>query len=191
MSTKQHDPLLKLAFLVSVSQIKGMSGVTMRVANILTNAFNFKDDKCWWTITKLAKVVKASKRSVSSAIDVFKKKNIFKISSGRTGKANEYKPNFKIILQYPALASEKTLQKVMQYSAPQTINTNYKLNTTAGSKFKSWGRKSLDPFTAFVKKTDRTDEKLLWMYNHGMTGRLDQFDEQRLHSLLKKKNEGC
>ena len=191
MSTKQHDPLLKLAFLVSVSQIQGMSGVTMRVANILTNAFNFKDDKCWWTVTKLAKVVKASKRQVGSAINVFKKKNIFKISSGRTGKANEYKPNFKIILQYPALASEETLQKVMQYSAPQTINTNYKLNTTAGSKFKSWGRKSLDPFTAFVKKTDRTDEKLLWMYNHGMTGRLDQFDEQRLHSLLKKKNEGC
>ena len=191
MSTKQHDPLLKLAFLVSVSQIQGMSGVTMRVANILTNAFNFKDDKCWWTVTKLAKVVKASKRQVGSAINVFKKKNIFKISSGRTGKANEYKPNFEIILQYPALASEETLQKVMQYSAPQTINTNYKLNTTAGSKFKSWGRKSLDPFTAFVKKTDRTDEKLLWMYNHGMTGRLDQFDEQRLHSLLKKKNEGC
>ncbi len=191
MSTKQHDPLLKLAFLVSVSQIQGMSGVTMRVANILTNAFNFKDDKCWWTVTKLAKVVKASKRQVGSAINVFKKKNIFKISSGRTGKANEYKPNFKIILQYPALASEETLQKVMQYSAPQTINTNYKTNTTAGSKSKGWGRKSLDPFTAFVKKTDRTDEKLLWMYNHGMTGRLDQFDEQRLHSLLKKKNEGC
>ncbi len=75
MSTKEHDPLLKLAFLVSVSQIQGMSGVTMRVANILTNAFNFKDDKCWWTITKLAKVVKASKRQVGSAKNVFKKKN--------------------------------------------------------------------------------------------------------------------
>ena len=191
MSTKDHDPLLKLAFLVSVSQIKGVSGVTARVSIILTNAFNFRKDKCWWSVSKLAKVVQASERQVKSAIKVFKEHHIFKIASGRTGKANEYKPNFNIIMQYPALASEKTLQKVMQYSAPQTINTNYKLNTTAGSKFKSWGRKSLDPFTAFVKKTDRTDEKLLWMHNHGMTGRLDQFDEQRLHSLLKKKNEEC
>ena len=157
----------------------------MRVANILTNAFNFKDDKCWWTITKLAKVVKASKRQVGSAIDVFKKKNIFKVSSGRTGKANEYKPNFKIILQYPALASEETLQKVRQYSAPQTINTNYKLNTTAGSKFKSWGRKSLDPFTAFAKKTDRTDEDLLWRHRQGFG--LDQIEEKRVKELLKKK----
>ena len=73
-----------------------------------------------------------------------------------------------------------------------TININNKLNTTVGSKSKGWGRKSLGPFTAFVKKTDRTDEELLWMHKHAMTGRLDQFDEQRLHSLLKKKkNEEC
>ena len=89
----------------------------MRVAVILTNAFNFKAGKCWWSASKLAKVVKASKRQVNSAIDVFKEHHIFKIASGRTGKANEYKPNFDIILQYPALASEKTLQKVVQYTS--------------------------------------------------------------------------
>ena len=174
MSTKDHDPLLKLAFLVSVSQIKGMSGVTMRVANILTNAFNFKDDKCWWAIKKLAKVVKASEKQVSSAIKVFKEHHIFKIASGRTGKANEYKPNFDIILQYPALASEETLQKVMQFNAPQTIKLNYKTNATAGSKSKGWGKKKpSEPFTAFIKKTDRTNEDLLWRHKQG-------FDESRL-----------
>ena len=80
----------------------------MRVAVILTNAFNFKEDKCWWAIKKLAKVVKASEKQVSSAIKVFKEHHIFKIASGRTGKANEYKPNFDIILQYPTLAIKKT-----------------------------------------------------------------------------------
>ena len=94
-----------------------MSGVTARVAIILTNAFNFKKDKCWWSASKLAKVVKSSKRQVDSAIEMFKEHHIFKIASGRTGKANEYKPNFDIILQYPALASEETLQKVVQYTS--------------------------------------------------------------------------
>ena len=116
----------------------------MRVAVILTNAFNFKAGKCWWSASKLAKVVKASKRQVNSAIDVFKEHHIFKIASGRTGKANEYKPNFDIILQYPTLASEETLLKVRQFNAPQTINTNYKTNTTAGSKSKGWGKKSIE-----------------------------------------------
>ena len=94
-----------------------MSGVTARVAITLTNAFNFRKDKCWWSAGKLTKVVKSSKRQVDSAIEVFKKHHIFKVASGRTGKANEYKPNFDIILQYPALASEKTLQKVVQYTS--------------------------------------------------------------------------
>ena len=121
-----------------------MSGVTMRVAVILTNAFNFKEDKCWWAIKKLAKIVKASEKQVSSAIKVFKEHHIFKIASGRTGKANEYKPNFDIILQHPTLASEETLQKVKQFTTDQTIKLNYKLNTTAGSKSKGWGKKSVE-----------------------------------------------
>ena len=121
-----------------------MSGVTARVAIILTNAFNFRKDKCWWSARKLAKVVKASKRQVDSAIEMFKEHHIFKIASGRTGKANEYKPNFEIILQYPALASEETLQKVVRYTSDQTININNKLNTTIGSKSKGWGKKSIE-----------------------------------------------
>ena len=88
MSSKEHDPLLKLAFLVAVAQIKGLSGVTMRVAILLTNAYNFKSDKCWWTVSQLAKKVKSSKRQVSSAIKSFKENNIFKIRTGSTGKAN-------------------------------------------------------------------------------------------------------
>ena len=84
----------------------------MRVAIILTNAFNFKDDKCWWAIKNLAKVVKASEKQVSTAIKVFKEHHIFKIASGRTGKANEYKPNFDIILQYPTLAVKKSSKKL-------------------------------------------------------------------------------
>ena len=135
-----------------------MSGVTMRVAIILTNAFNFKDDKCWWAIKKLAKVVKASEKQVSSAIKVFREHHIFKIASGRTGKANEYKPNFDIILKYPTLASEETLQKVKQFTTDQTIKLNYKLNTTAGSKSKGWGKKPSDPLTVFVKEKNNLEE---------------------------------
>ena len=123
----------------------------MRVAVILTNAFNFKDDKCWWAIKKLAKTVKASEKQVSTAIKIFKELQIFKIASGRTAKANEYKPNFDIIRQYPTLASEETLQKVTQYTTDQTIKLNYKLNPTAGSKSKGWKKKPLDPLTAFIK----------------------------------------
>ena len=181
---KSHDPLLKLSFLVAISQIKGMSGVTMRVAVILTNAFNFKDDKCWWSASKLAKVVKASKRQVDKAIEVFKERRIFKIASGRTGKSNEYKPNFDIILQYPALASEETLQKVVQFTTDQTIKLNYKKNTTAGSKFKGWGKKPSDPLTVLITKTDRTDEDLLWRHKQGFG--LDQIEEKRVKELLKK-----
>ena len=161
-----------------------MSGVTMRVAVILTNAFNFKDDKCWWAIKNLAKVVKASEKQVSSAIKVFKEHHIFKIASGRTGKANEYKPNFDIILQYPTLASEETLQKVRQFTTDQTIKLNYKLNTTAGSKFKGWGKKPSDPLTVLITKTDRTDEDLLWRHKQGFG--LDQIQEKRVKNLLKK-----
>ena len=184
MSKKDHDPLLKLAFLVSVSQIKGVSGVTARVSIILTNAFNFRKDKCWWSVSKLAKVVQASERQVKSAIKVFKEHHIFKIASGRTGKANEYKPNFNIIMQYPALASEKTLQKVRQFNAPQTINTNYKTNTTAGSKSKGWGKKlvessypidrerNLKDYVGFVQRGQHTtwlsDDMVKQMYDEDL-----------------------
>ena len=150
MSSKVHDPLLKLAFLVAVAQIKGLSGVTMRVAILLTNAYNFKSDKCWWTVSQLAKKVKSSKRQVSSAIKSFKENNIFKIKTGSTGKANEYKPNFKIILQYSSLASEKDLLKLMQFSSNQTINTNNKINT--GKENKSWGKETVDPLSGFNNK---------------------------------------
>ena len=150
MSSKVHDPLLKLAFLVAVAQIKGLSGVTMRVAILLTNAYNFKSDKCWWTVSQLAKKVKSSKRQVSSAIQSFKENNIFKIKTGSTGKANEYKPNFKIILQYSSLASEKDLLKLMQFSSSQTINTNNKINT--GKENKSWGIETVDPLSGFNNK---------------------------------------
>lgn len=150
MSSKVHDPLLKLAFLVAVAQIKGLSGVTMRVAILLTNAYNFKSDKCWWTVSQLAKKVKSSKRQVSSAIKSFKENNIFKIKTGSTGKANEYKPNFKIILHYSSLASEKDLLKLMQFSSNQTINTNNKINT--GKENKSWGKETVDPLSSFNNK---------------------------------------
>lgn len=150
MSSKVHDPLLKLAFLVAVAQIKGLSGVTMRVAILLTNAYNFKSDKCWWTVSQLAKKVKSSKRQVSSAIQSFKENNIFKIKTGSTGKANEYKPNFKIILHYSSLASEKDLLKLMQFSSSQTINTNNKINT--GKENKSWGIETVDPLSGFNNK---------------------------------------
>lgn len=150
MSSKVHDPLLKLAFLVAVAQIKGLSGVTIRVAILLTNAYNFKSDKCWWTVSQLAKKVKSSKRQVSSAIQSFKENNIFKIKTGSTGKANEYKPNFKIILQYSSLASEKDLLKLMQFSSNQTINTNNKINT--GKENKSWGKETVDPLSGFNNK---------------------------------------
>ena len=82
---------------------------------------------------------------------IFKELQIFKIASGRTAKANEYKPNFDIIRQYPTLASEETLQKVTQFTTDQTIKLNYKLNPTAGSKSKGWRKKPLDPLTAFIK----------------------------------------
>lgn len=150
MSSKVHDPLLKLAFLVAVAQIKGLSGVTMRVAILLTNAYNFKSDKCWWTVSQLAKKVKSSKRQVSSAIKSFKENNIFIIKTGSTGKANEYKPNFKIILHYSSLASEKDLLKLMQFSSNQTINTNNKINT--GKENKSWGKETVDPLSGFNNK---------------------------------------
>ena len=74
--SKIHDPLLKLCFLVSISQIKKISGVTMRVAVILTNAYNFEDDKCWWSINQLAKKVQSSNKQVSTAIKTFKDLNI-------------------------------------------------------------------------------------------------------------------
>ncbi len=195
MSTKDHDPLLKLDFLFVLSHLRKpmkLGSVALAVATKITYRFNFEKDKCWWTIKQLAEFVQCTERQVYSAKNIFEEKKLFFITKGRTGKSNEYKPNFNIILKYPSLLDEKMRQRAVNYLSPQTINTNYKTNTTAGSKSKGWGRKSLDTFTAFVKKTDRTDEELLWMHKHTMTGRLDQFDEQRLHSLLKKKkNEEC
>ncbi len=35
-------------------------------------------------------------------------------------------------------------QRAVNYLSPQTINTNYKTNTTAGSKSKGWGKKSVE-----------------------------------------------
>ena len=165
MSSKDHDPLLKLTFLVAVAQIKGLSGVTMRVAILLTNAYNFKSDKCWWTVSQLAKKVKSSKRQVSSAIKSFKENNIFEIKTGSTGKANEYKPNFKIIQQYSSLASEKDLLKVTQFTSNQTINTNNKINTVRENK--SWGVRSVDPLNGFYNKPDGL-EKYVFAVKRGM-----------------------
>ena len=149
---KRHDPLLKLQFLTSLAQIKGVSGVTSRVAIILTNAYNFEKDKCWWSIKTIAKTVKSSEKQVSTAIKFFKENKIFFICSGRTGKSNEYKPNFNLILQYPAYASEETLQKIRKKTTDQTIKENNKLNTAREKK--SWGRESVDPLNSFVSKED-------------------------------------
>ena len=129
-----------------------MSGVPSRVAILLTNAYNFEKDKCWWSISQLAKKVKASNKQVSTAIQKFKELNIFYIKSGRTGRANEYKPNFKLILQYPSLANRETLQKIEKFSTHQTININNKINTSKENK--SWGVKSVDPLSGFSNKPD-------------------------------------
>ena len=126
---KRHDPLLKLQFLTSLAQIKGVSGVASRVAIILTNAFNFEKDKCWWSIKTIAKAVKSSEKQVSTSIKFFKENKIFYIRSGRTGKSNEYKTNFDLILKYPTYASEEILQKIRKKTTDQTIKENNKLNT--------------------------------------------------------------
>jgi hypothetical protein len=163
--SKIHDPLLKLSFLVAISQIKGISGVTMRVAVILTNAYNFESDKCWWSISQLAKKVQSSNKQVSTAIQTFKELKIFNIKSGRTGRANEYKPNFKIILQYPSLASKENLQKVEKFSTDQTININNKINTSKENI--SWGRKPVDPLSGFSNKPEGL-EKYVFAVKKGM-----------------------
>ena len=162
---KRHDPLLKLQFLTSFAQIQGMSGVPSRVAILLTNAYNFEKDKCWWSISQLAKKVKASNKQVSTAIQTFKELNIFHIKSGRTGRANEYKPNFKIIGQYSSLASEENLQKVEKFSTHQTININNKINTSKENK--SWGVKSVDPLSGFSNKPGDL-EKYVFAVKKGM-----------------------
>ena len=108
---------------------KGVSGVAKSVATILTNAFNFEKDKCWWSIKTIAKVVKSSEKQVSTLIKFFKENRIFYIRSGRTGKSNEYKPNFDLILKYPTYASEEILQKIRKKTTDQTIKENNKLNT--------------------------------------------------------------
>jgi len=137
----------------------------MRVAVILTNAYNFEDDKCWWSISQLAKKVQSSNKQVSTAIQTFKDLNIFNIKSGRTGRANEYKPNFKIILQYPSLASKENLQKVEKFSTDQTININNKINTSKENQ--SWGVKSVDPLSGFNNKSDGL-EKYVFAVKKGM-----------------------
>ena len=181
MPSNIHDPLLKLTFLVSLAQIKGLSGVTMRVAILLTNAYNFKSDKCWWSISQLAKKVKASNKQVSTAIQTFKELNIFHIKSGRTGRANEYKPNFKIIAQYSSLASEENLQKVERFSTHQTINTNYKINT--GRDNKSWGRESVDPLSGFNNKADDL-EKYVFAVKKGM--RVQSITDDMVKEMYRK-----
>jgi len=89
-----------------------------------------------------------------------------------------------LILQYPAYASEETLQKIRKKTTDQTIKENNKLNTTAGSKSKGWGKKSSDPLTVLITKTDRTDDDLLWRHKQGFG--LDQIEEKRVKELLKK-----
>ena len=111
-----------------------MSGVPSRVAMILTNAYNFEKDKCWWSIKTIAKAVKSSEKQVSTAIKYFKEHNIFFIKSGRTGKSNEYKPNFNLILKYPVYTSEEILQKIRKKTTDQTIKENNKLNTNLDKK---------------------------------------------------------
>jgi len=64
------------------------------------------------------------------------------------------------------------------------LQTNYKTNITAGSKSRGWGKKPSESFTAFIKKTDRTDEDLLWRHKKGFC--LDQIEEKRVKELLKK-----
>jgi len=137
----------------------------MRVAVILTNAYNFEDDKCWWSISQLAKKVQSSNKQVSTAIKTFKDLNIFHIKSGRTGRSNEYKPNFKIIMQYPSLASKENLQKVEKFSTDQTIKINNKINTSKEKK--SWARKSVDPLIGFSNKPDGL-EKYVFAVKKGM-----------------------
>ena len=161
----------------------------MRVAVILTNAFNFKEDKCWWAIKKLAKVVKASEKQVSSAIKVFKEHHIFKIASGRTGKANEYKPNFDIILQYPTLASEEILRKVKQFTTDQTIKLNYKLNTTAGSKSKGWGKKSVESSYPIDRERNLKDYVSFVKRSHHIPSISDDMVEEMLRRQLITKEE--
>ena len=137
----------------------------MRVAVILTNAYNFESDKCWWSISQLAKKVQSSNKQVSKAIQTFKELKIFNIKSGRTGRANEYKPNFKIILQYPSLASKENLQKVEKFSTDQTININNKINTSKENI--SWGRKPVDPLSGFSNKPEGL-EKYVFAVKKGM-----------------------
>ena len=108
--------------------MQGVSGVASRVAILLTNAYNFEKDKCWWSIKTIAKAVKSSEKQVSTAIKYFKEHHIFFIKSGRTGKSNEYKPNFNLILKYPAYTSEEILQKIRKKTTDQTIKENNKSN---------------------------------------------------------------
>jgi len=173
---KRHDPLLKLQFLTSLAQIKGVSGVTSRVAIILTNAYNFEKDKCWWSIKTIAKTVKSSEKQVSTAIKFFKENKIFFICSGRTGKSNEYKPNFNLILQYPAYASEETLQKIRKKTTDQTIKENNKLNTNLDNNH-------LEERSGISKITDpdyklKSDARLVKKGIH--TQRISQVDVQEM-----------
>lgn len=160
----------------------------MRVAVILTNAYNFEDDKCWWSISQLAKKVQSSNKQVSTAIQTFKDLNIFNIKSGRTGRANEYKPNFKIILQYPSLASKENLQKVEKFSTDQTININNKINTSKENQ--SWGRKSVDPLSGFNNKPDDLEKYVFAVKkNMRILGITDDMVKEMFHRQLITEEE--
>ena len=147
MSSK-HDPLLKLDFLFVLSHLRKpmkLGSVALSVATKITYRFNFEKDKCWWTIKQLAEFVQCTERQVYSAKNIFEEKKLFLITKGRTGKANEYKPNFSIILKYPSLLDEKMRQRAVNYLSPQTINTNNKLNSS-NKKLNGWGKKSVESF---------------------------------------------
>ena len=178
---KRHDPLLKLQFLASFAQIQGMSGVASRVAILLTNAYNFEKDKCWWSIKTIAKAVKSSEKQVSTAIKYFKEHHIFFIKSGRTGKSNEYKPNFNLILKYPAYTSEETLQKIRKKTTDQTIKENNKLNTFKENK--SWGRKLVDPLSFFSNKPDGL-EKYVFAVKKGV--RIQRITDDMVKEMYRR-----
>ena len=160
-----------------------LGSVALAVATKITYRFNFEKDKCWWTIKQLAEFVQCTERQVYSAKNIFEEKKLFFITKGRTGKANEYKPNFNIILKYPSLLDEKMRQRAVNYLSPQTINTNNKLNSS-NKKLNGWGKKSVESsypidrernlkdYVGFVKRGQHTtwlsDDMVKQMYDEDL-----------------------
>jgi hypothetical protein len=165
--SSKHDPLLKLDFLFVLSHLRKpmkLGGVALAVATKITYRFNFEKDKCWWTIKQLAEFVQCTERQVFSAINIFREKKLFFITKGHTGKANEYKPNFSIILKYPSLLDEKMRQRAVNYLSPQTINTNNKSNSLVNNNLNGWGEKSVESSNSVGdKKLSILEQKAIMM----------------------------